>query len=84
LFGIKERRELIAKLEEHRLGLMEIVATLDEKAGDTPLKPGGRSPKGQLLYVWGWARCARDEEPPDLSQRDPDATGEFVSHPALP
>ena len=51
MFGIKERRELIAKLEEHRLGLLEIVATLDEEAGNTSLKPGDRSPKGQLLHV---------------------------------
>ena len=84
MFDVKDRRDLIEKLEENRQALLEVVATLDEKQAETPQKAGDRSPKGQLLhlaeaehhYVWEWARRSRDEDSPDLSGSDPGATGE--------
>lgn len=87
MFGVQERRDLVAKLEEHRVKLMEIVATLDDEAGNTPLKLGDRSPKGQLLhvvemerhYVWDWAGRARDEDSPDFSRRGSSTTEEAPS-----
>ena len=84
MFDVKDRRDLIEKLEENRQALLEVVATLDEKQAETPQKAGDRSPKGQLLhlaeaehhYVWEWARRSRDEDSPELSGSDPGATGE--------
>ncbi len=85
MFDVKDRRDLVEKLEENRQALLEVVATLDEKQAETPQKAGDRSPKGQLLhlaeaehhYVWEWARRSRDEDSPDLAGLpDPGATGE--------
>lgn len=70
----QERRELIAKLEEHRKALLEEVSKRNDKEMQGRHKEGDRTFKAMLAhvastewsYVNNWARRARDEGEPDV------------------
>jgi hypothetical protein len=71
---VKERRDLVVKLAEARLALVQEVGRLPAPRLTTPAKDGDRSPLAMLLHIITteqmyrdqWAKRARDEESPDL------------------
>lgn len=80
----QQRRELIAKLKEHRKALMEEVAKHSEKEMEGRHKEGDRTFKAMLdhlasaewHYVNNWAKRARDEDEPDVGRPSTGSTGE--------
>lgn len=70
----QERREMVAKLAQHRRVLLDIVDGHDDAWFTQRAKEGDRTRKGMLKhlyetehsYVWVWAKRARDEANPDL------------------
>ena len=74
----QERRDMVAKLAEHRRVLLDIVDTHDDAWFGQRAKEGDRTRKGMLKhlsetehsYVWVWGKRARDEDNPDLRAGD--------------
>ncbi|MSQ33116.1 MAG: DinB family protein [Dehalococcoidia bacterium] len=70
----QERRDMVAKLAQHREALLAIVHDHDDAWFTKRAKEGDRTRKGMLKHLCGaehsyiqvWARRARDEDNPDL------------------